>query len=491
MIFISFKDIKYDSWENTLKAFAALFSDVYKKYLYLLESSSMLEVEKVEFNKILNKQGDEVSLSKAISNLMEYLYRYHNKKIMLFIDEYDVPIQEGYIRNYYDKIIAFERNLLSEALKDNNNLQKAMITGILILNETPMLNGIGVSDHHKSKAFGCLLKESIFSGLNNLSAASITGYEFSDKFGFTESDIEDILKYFNVEQEVKAIKEWYNGYIFGNSTIYNPWSIVNYIEKPLEGLKPHWINTSSNDLIKRLLSRSDEDVKKELEALIEGESITKVIDDNIIMTDIDETSENLWSFLLFTGYLKASKKENIDGDLVCELEIPNKEVYSFYRNIIKKWFSENISNTKYNAMLKALVTGDVKTFEYILKEFVINSISYFDISGKEPEKVYHAFVLGMVISLSNDYYVKSNRESGYGRYDVMLIPKDNSKLGVIIEFKKINEFSNDTIEFATSEALKQIDDMNYRADLLERDVKNILELAIIFKGKEVQVTKLN
>lgn len=468
VIFISFKDIKYDSWKNTLKAFAALFSDVYKKYLYLLESSSMLDVEKVEFNKILNKQGDEVSLSKAISNLMEYLFRYHNKKIMLFIDEYDVPIQEGYIRSYYDKIIAFERNLLSEALKDNNNLQKAMITGILKV-----------------------AKESIFSGLNNLSAGSITGYEFSDRFGFTESDIEEILKYFNVEQEVKAIKEWYNGYIFGNSTIYNPWSIVNYIEKPLEGLKPHWINTSSNDLIKRLLSRSDEDVKKELEALIEGESITKVIDDNIIMTDIDETSENLWSFLLFTGYLKASKKENIDGDLVCELEIPNKEVYSFYRNIIKKWFSENISNTKYNAMLKALVTGDVKTFEYILKEFVINSISYFDISGKEPEKVYHAFVLGMVISLSNDYYVKSNRESGYGRYDVMLIPNDNSKLGVIIEFKKINEFSNDTIEFATSEALKQIDDMNYRADLLERDVKNILELAIVFKGKEVQVTKLN
>lgn len=466
VVFISFKGIKYDSMEDALKAFGALFSDVYKKYIYLLDGNTMLEIEKKQFNKILNQEGDIVLLSSAISNLMMYLNKYHNKKVILLIDEYDVPIQDGYIKGYYDKIISFERNMLSEALKDNNNLEKAVLTGILRV-----------------------AKESIFSGLNNLKVVLLTGFEFSDKFGFTESEVIDLLKYYELEDEFINIKDWYNGYIFGDTISYNPWSVLNYLDNPKEGLKAHWINTSANDLIKGLLSKGNEEIKKDLETLISGGEIKKIINDNIVMTEIEDSSENLWSFLLYTGYLKASNKENIDGDLVCDLKIPNKEVYSFYKNIIKKWFSESISNTKYNAMIDALIAGDIKTFEYILKEFVINSISYFDVAGKEPEKVYHAFVLGMLLSLSDSYYVKSNKESGYGRYDVMLIPKDNSKLGVIIEFKKISDFPNDTLEDATEEALKQIKDMKYRIELEEKNINNILELAIVFKGKEVKVTR--
>ncbi|WP_297426749.1 AAA family ATPase [Clostridium sp.] len=466
VVFISFKGIKYDSMEDALKAFGALFSDVYKEYIYLLDGNTMLEIEKKQFNKILNQEGDIVLLSSAISNLMMYLNKYHNEKAILLIDEYDVPIQEGYIKGYYYKIISFERNMLSEALKDNNNLEKAILTGILRV-----------------------AKESIFSGLNNLKVALLTGFEFSDKFGFTEKEVNELLKCYKLEDEFTNIKDWYNGYIFGDTISYNPWSVLNYLDNPKEGLKAHWINTSANDLIKGLLSKGNEEVKKDLETLISGGEIKKIINDNIVMTEIEDSSENLWSFLLYTGYLKASNKENIDGDLVCDLKIPNKEVYSFYRNIIRKWFSESISNTKYNAMLDALITGDIKTFEYILKEFVINSISYFDVAGKEPEKVYHAFVLGLLLSLSNSYYVKSNKESGYGRYDVMLIPKDNSKLGVIIEFKKISDFSNDTLEDSTEEALKQIKDMKYRTELEEKHINNILELAIVFKGKEVKVTK--
>lgn len=357
------------------------------------------------------------------------------------------------------------RNILGSALKDNVYLQKAMVTGILRI-----------------------AKESIFSGLNNLSVSSIINYNFSDKFGFTEKEIKILLDYYNVPEDIENIKQWYNGYIFGNEIIYNPWSIVNYIENPLEGLKSYWVNTSANELVKKLLSKSDETTKRDLEVLMEEKTIKKTIDDNIIMTEIEYSSENIWSFLLFTGYLKATKKENIDGELICELKIPNKEVYAFYKDIIKKWFSETINNTKYNAMISALVSGDVKTFEYIMKEFVINSISYFDAAGKEPEKVYHAFVLGMLVSLSNEYYVKSNKESGYGRYDVILIPKNISKLGIIIEFKKINDFSDSTIEEVTKEALNQIYDMNYRANLEEKNIKNILELAIVFKGKNVKVT---
>lgn len=466
VIFISFKGIKYESMEDAIKAFASVLSDVYKKYMYLLDGNNMVDIEKREFNKVLNKEADIVLLSSAISNLMAYLSEYHNKKVILLIDEYDVPIQEGYIKGYYEKIISFERNMLSEALKDNNYLEKAMLTGILRV-----------------------AKESIFSGLNNLKVSALTGFEFSERFGFTEREVIELLNYYNLEKELIKIKDWYNGYIFGNTTIYNPWSVLNYLDNTREGLKAYWINTSANDLIKGMLSRGDEEIKRDLEILISGEKIKKVINDNIVMTEIEDSSENLWSFLLFTGYLRVSNKETIDGDLVCELKVPNKEVYTFYKNIIKKWFSESISSTKYNAMIKALITGDIKIFEYILKEFVLNSISYFDIGGKEPEKVYHAFVLGMLISLSDDYYVKSNKESGYGRYDVMLIPKEVSKLAIIIEFKKISDFSKDTMEEATEEALKQIKDMNYRAELIEGNVENIIELAIVFRGKEVKVTK--
>ncbi|KZL90172.1 AAA family ATPase [Clostridium magnum] len=466
VIFISFKGIKYENMEDAIKAFASVLSDVYKKYMYLLDGDNMVDIEKREFNKVLNKEADIVLLSSAISNLMAYLSEYHNKKVILLIDEYDVPIQEGYIKGYYEKIISFERNMLSEALKDNNYLEKAMLTGILRV-----------------------AKESIFSGLNNLKVSSLTGFEFSEKFGFTESEVIELLKYYNLQKELIKIKDWYNGYIFGDTTIYNPWSVLNYLDNIREGLKAYWINTSANDLIKGILSRGNEEIKRDLEILISGEKIKKVVNDNIVMTEIEDSSENLWSFLLFTGYLKVSNKETVDGDLVCELKVPNKEVYTFYRNIIKKWFSESISSTKYNAMIKALITGDIKVFEYILKEFVLNSISYFDIGGKEPEKVYHAFVLGMLISLSDDYYVKSNKESGYGRYDVMLVPKEVSKLAIIIEFKKISDFSKDTMEEATEEALKQIKDMNYRAELIEGNVENIIELAIVFRGKEVKVTK--
>jgi hypothetical protein len=465
VIFISFKDEKYLSFIEFEESLKILFSHIYRDYEYLLDSNYLSKFDKDFFIKILSRQASIIEISKALKELTYYLSKHYNKKIMLFIDEYDVPIQEGYVNGYYDKVIAFMRNILSSALKDNIYVEKAMITGILRVS-----------------------KESILSGLNNLVVENLLNTSFDDKFGFTEKEVEELFEYYDIKEDIGNIKSWYNGYKFGDKTIYNPWSIVNYIREPSAGVKAYWVNTSINDLIKKLLSKGSEENKKELEVLIQGNTIKKIINDNIIMTEVEEDSENIWNFLLFTGYLKASNKENIEGDLVCELSIPNREVYSFYKNIIKKWFSENISNLKYNAMLNALITGDIKTFEDIFKEFVINSISYFDVAGKEPEKVYHAFVLGMLISLSNEYYVKSNKESGYGRYDVILIPKDTSKLGIIIEFKKISGFSNNTMEEAKNEALNQINDMKYRAELLERNINDILELAIVFKGKEVEVT---
>ncbi|OCA96480.1 AAA family ATPase [Clostridium beijerinckii] len=492
VIFISFKGIKYNTFEYSLSAVAMLMSDVYKEHRYLMESDIFKDDEKMDFRKIINKEADFVLLTASIKNLTNYLYKYYNKRVMLFIDEYDVPIQESYIRGYLDEMISLIRNMLSDSLKDNIDLEKAMVTGILYRgNETPTPRVVGVSDSHKRQAFGSLLKESIFSGLNNLDVNTILGYYFNDKFGFTEAEIEALLNYYNTIDSIENIKKWYNGYVFGGEIIYNPWSVLNYLKKQKDGFMPYWINSSSNDLIKKLLLKGDRNMKLELEELIEGKSINKIIDDSIVMSEVEDSNENIWSFLLMSGYLKAVKRENIEGILHCELKIPNKEVVIFYRNLIKKWFQETMTNQKYELMLNMLVNGEINIFSGLFKEFVINNLSYFDVSGNEPERVYHAFVLGTLVSLSENYEVKSNKESGYGRYDVMIIPKDISKTGIIIEFKKIDYFLDDTIEEATIAALKQIEDKKYSQELLQKGVKSIIKLAIVFKGKEINITKGN
>lgn len=469
VIFITLKDTKFTDFKDFISSVRGLMSELYKEYIYLLDSKNLVDADKKDFNNILYSKGDIPLLTNSIKNLSRYLFKHHNKKVILLIDEYDVPIQEGYMNGYYDEVILFMRNLLGSVLKGNLCMEKALLTGILRV-----------------------AKESIFSGLNNLEVDTIIRNKFSDKFGFLESDIDGILSYYekdDISKEKNMIKEWYNGYVFGNNIIYNPWSVLNYIDNHEEGFRPYWINSSENVLVKKILSNGNEEIKKELEDLIENKTIEKIIDDNIVMGEIDGSSESVWSFLLMTGYLKAVKKENIEGLLKCKLAIPNKEVYIYFKNMILKWFDDSLSMLKYKNMLKALTIGDVENFGYVFKTFVLNNLSYFDVSGKEPEKVYHAFVLGMLVSLSDNYEVKSNKESGFGRYDVIIIPKDVSKYGIIIEFKKIDELSKESIEEATEKALKQIDEKKYESELLERGVNNIIKLAIVFKNKEVEITQ--
>lgn len=335
------------------------------------------------------------------------------------------------------------------------------------------------------------MKESIQIGTSNfkelIEVNTLLRYSFNDKFGFTEEEVEKLANYYSEIDDIKNIKKWYNGYVFGGTIIYNPWSVLNYLKNRKEGFMPYWINSSSNDLIKRLLLKGDNNMKLELEELIEGKSINKVIDDNILMSEVEDSNENIWSFLLMSGYLKSIKTENIEGRLNCEIKIPNKEVNIFYENLIEKWFKETLTNQKYEEMLSTLIIGDMENFSYIFEDFVINNISYFDVSGKEPERVYHAFVLGMLVSLSDNYEVKSNKESGYGRYDVMIIPKDTSKIGIIIEFKKINNLSKESIEEGTLKALQQIEEKRYSEELVNKGVKDIIKLAIVFKGKAVRI----
>ncbi|MCS6132382.1 AAA family ATPase [Clostridium botulinum] len=466
VIFLTFKNEKHLSFENLQEGIKSVMYHIYMDHYYLLESEKLSQFDKERFKEILDRKGSIVEFSEALSNLMRYLNKHYNKKVIVLIDEYDVPIQESYLRGYYEEAIVLIRNILTAALKDNVYLEKSLVTGILRV-----------------------AKESIFSGLNNIEVDSILGINFNDKFGFTEEQVINLLEYYNLSEKIDEVKKWYNGYIFGGKIIYNPWSVLNYIKNNEIGFMPYWINSSSNDLIKRLLSNGNEDTKKNLEELIKGNSIKKIVDDHVVMKDVEDDEENLWGFLTLSGYLKPVKKELIDGELECELKIPNNEVLIFYRKLIKKWFKESLTSKKYAIMLNALVTGDVETFAGFFKNFVLNNISYFDVSGEEPEKVYHAFVLGMIVSLSDKYEVKSNKESGYGRYDVMLIPKDTSKLGIIMEFKKIDDFMSKSIEKGIEEALNQIEENKYEAELKERNISNILKLAIVFKGKKIEVVE--
>lgn len=466
IISISFNSAKFNNFEDTMSRIKSLMSDIYLEHKYLLDSNTLENIEKEEFQRVINKKADTELLATALGNLSKYLYKHFHREVIVLIDEYDVPIQEGYIKGFYEEIISFERVMFTDLLKDNNYVKKALITGILRV-----------------------AKESIFSGLNNLEVNTILGYNFSDKFGFTLEEVHKLVKYYDTTEDMKDIENWYNGYIFGEEIIYNPWSVLNYLNNRKDGFMPYWINSSANDLIKRLLLKGDQGIKMELEDLIAGGSITKDIDENIVMGEVEDSNENLWSFLLLSGYLKTLKKETICGMRQCELQIPNRECLVFYKNIVRKWFLESMTSKKYEELLRTLTTGDIENFGYVFKRFVLNNLSYFDVSGREPEKVYHAFVLGMLVSLSDNYEVKSNKESGFGRYDVMIIPKDASKYGIIIEFKKIDELSKESIEEATEKALKQIEDKKYESELLERGIKNIIKLAIVFKNKEVEITQ--
>lgn len=461
VIYVTFKDEKYSNWSDCYSSLKILLSDLFRQHGYLLHSNIIDDQEKAQFRLILNGQGDLAVNCNSLKLLSRLLSVHHDKKVIILIDEYDVPIQQGYLKYYYDNVIEFMRNFLSGALKDNIYVEKAMLTGILRV-----------------------AKESVFSGLNNLTVSSLLDSKYGKYFGFTTREIQDLLEYFNIGDNKEHVTRWYNGYNFGDNVIYNPWSILSYISNSQE-LRNYWVNTASNDLIKTILAGSGESVKKELEILIEGGELTKRIDENIIMDSVGNNTENLWSFLLFTGYLKYSKKEIIHGYPVCTLKIPNLEVEKLYSDIIIEWFTDTIRDDKHKVLMESLVNGDIDVFEDIFLDYVEECLSYFDVSGKESENFYHAFVLGLLVVLRETHHIKSNRENGYGRYDVMIIPKDKSKLGIVMEFKKCKRTKG--LEVALENALNQIRDKNYKQELNENGVYNIMNIAIAFSGKQFAI----
>jgi len=464
VIYLSFREIKDMEWESCLDSIKKLIQREYARHSYLLESHNLMAHEQVYFKKIIDLSGSKSDYTNSLESLLIFLNRFYNKRAVVLIDEYDTPVHSGYIHGYYDEIINFIRIFMGSGLKDTGQyLEKGIVTGIMRI-----------------------AKESIFSDLNNLGVYTLLSEDFCDYFGFSETEVKTMLEDFNIPEMLDEVQRWYNGYFFGGKVIYNPWSIINFLRSKGKKLIPYWINTSDNKMVDSLLSRGDVELRKELEQLIRGESIEKAIDENIILKDIDTDEDSFWSYLLMGGYLKQTAPRPDSGRVFYTLSVPNEEVKTTYQRIIRRFFTARVEPERVEIMLKALIDGDIELFEEILREIVLKVFSYHDFRG-EPEKVYHALVMGLLVWISGTHEIKSNRESGYGRYDIMIIPKDITKTGYVIEFKTVRKAISETVETATEKALEQIEEKKYETELIERGIQNRKKLAIVFNGKEVHV----
>ncbi len=461
VIFLTFKDIKDGSFAITYKKIQRLMSDVYEEYSELESSSKLSAQQKERYRAIVEERADEVDLQTSIKDLTYYLYCHYQVKPVILLDEYDTPIQDGYLHDYYEKIITFMRGFFSTALKDNNFLYKAVLTGIVRVS-----------------------KESLFSGLNNLKVYSVLSARYGEYFGFSEAETNDLLSKAKLKTLSTAIKDWYNGYQFGNQTVYNPWSILNCLDEAGE-LKPYWVNTSENILVKTLLIESTTEFKSQFELLLQEKPLEKLIDEHFVFGDLKKNPSAVWSLLLMAGYLKVIAARRTDQGLMCQLAAPNREVRNLYRQIIEQWLSNGHGVEWYNAFLQHLLNGEVELFTEELEEIVQRIVSVHD-TAKYPEAFYHGLLLGLIVSLDKKHYIlQSNKESGRGRYDIAIIPKDKNKLGIIIECKAAPKGSK--LRTIAEQALAQINLQQYETELKTHHIKKILKLGLALRKKEIAV----
>ena len=448
VIFITMKDLKKNTWEQMYFAAKSLISNLYNEFEFIrkkLNEKDLIEFEKIWFKK---EDGD---YDNSLRLLSEYLYNYYQKKVVLLIDEYDNPLIVANQNGYYKEAINFYRNLYSSALKTNSNLKMGVLTGIVQV-----------------------AKEGIFSGLNNVKTYNILGDKFEVFFGLNEEEVEEALKYFEMTYEIKEVKRWYDGYKFGNSEVYNPWSIINYLSD--RGLQAYWVNTSDNALIYDNLKNSTVDVFKDLEALFEGKAIKKEISPFFTFEELSKF-DGIWQLMVYNGYLKINEKLSNDEYMI---KIPNYEIQTFF----KKGFIDKflVSGNYFNPMMDALLDGDIEEFERRLQNIFLVNTSFYDLKG---EKVYHSLFLGMLIWLRDKYEVKSNGERGHGRYDAMLIPLDKIKPAYLFEFKVSKTIKGLTAK--AEEALEQIKEKQYHVGLKEKGISKIYKIGIAFKSKNVKV----
>lgn len=468
VIFLTFKDIKQSSWQDSYEKITLMISEEFRRHSYVLQNDTLDFIEKEWFNLVRNRQADMALYTSSLKNLSHYLARYYKQKTIILIDEYDSPIHAGFTHDYYKEIINFMRPFLGGGLKDNEHLKFGVLTGILRIS-----------------------KECVLSDLNNLDTCTFINKRYQDHFGLSENDVQTITKTYTIKTPMTDVRRWYNGYTFGNLLVYNPWSIINFIQNG-GNLEPYWVRSSVNDIIKNLIQHSNSDMKSDIELLMQGKSVTKVINENVVFNELEKNTAMIWNFLLFTGYLTYKNYRQEKNVWIADLIIPNEEMFSLFQTIITDWFSESVVGPAYRKMLIALIAGDVVTFSDYFTSIVIKSFSAFDPStpnneDPEPEKFYHAFVLGLLVSLSETHAVKSNRESGFGRYDVMLIPLDLKKRGIVIEFKKVAHSKHETLEIAAQKAIEQIEEKKYETELRQMGVNTITKIGIAFDGKKTLV----
>ena len=448
VIFITMKDLKKNTWEQMNFAAKSLISNLYNEFEFIREKLN--EIEKEKFYKIWSKSEDG-DYDNSLRLLSEYLYNYYQKKVILLIDEYDNPLIVANQNGYYKEAINFYRNLYSSALKTNSNLKMGVLTGIVQV-----------------------AKEGIFSGLNNVITYNILGNDFETFFGLSEEEVENSLKYFELEYEIEDVKKWYDGYKFGNSEVYNPWSIINYLRT--KELQAYWVNTSDNALIYDNLKNSTVDVFNNLQTLFEGKEIKKEISPFFTFEELSKF-DGIWQLMVYNGYLKISEKLSNDEYMI---KIPNYEIQTFF----KKGFIDKflVSGNYFNPMMDALLDGDIEEFERRLQNIFLVNTSFYDLKG---EKVYHSLFLGMLIWLRDKYEVKSNGERGHGRYDAMLVPLDKIKPAYLFEFKVSKTIKG--LNAKAEEALTQIKEKQYDAGLKELGISKVYRIGIAFKGKNVKV----
>jgi len=474
VIFLTFKDLKPSSWEDAQIRLGILFSGLFTQFMDLLQGDLLFEHEKTFFNDVLNGNAHITKLENILPILSSWLYRKYNKKVVLLIDEYDTPIHSGFFKKFYQEIIIFMRGFFGSILKDNIHLHRACITGILRVS-----------------------RESLFSGLNNLTVYTSLSERFADSFGFTESELMQILEKHEVTTPYETIKAWYDGYQIGKiSDIYNPWSIVCYVNEINDGLIPYWVNSASDDLLREYINEEhSEHYRADLLQLLEGKSIEKEIYEKFVFLDFHQNPDLLWTLLFFSGYLTFDKKINKS---TYSLRIPNFEVQFVYENIILDWFNRKlkISDSRLKDCFKYLINNQLDHFEKSLQKIIGDTFSYYD-TAKTPEKVYQAYFLGLTAVLCNDYIIKSNRESGEGRYDILLMPKDKNNLGIVMEIKQLEkikgEKSTETrkrLNLKIADAREQMQKQQYRSELEAAEVPQILELPIIFMGKVPYVKEI-
>lgn len=471
VIFLSFAAVKSDNIDGAKQQIKSQIARIYEENRYLLDGDLLSDNEKKEYKSVTMYMGD-VEAVISLNSMCAYMYRYYGKKVIILLDEYDTPMQEAYINGYWEEFTSFVRNLLNATFKTNQYLMRGLMTGITRVS-----------------------KESIFSDLNNLNVVTTTSDEYSTCFGFTENEVFDALDMFELSDEKENVKKWYDGFAFGeHKDIYNPWSITSFLDK--RKYYTYWASTSSNGLINSLIRTASGEFKELMEQLIQGKEIVVAFEEQIVFEQLKQNENAIWSLLVACGYLRVEQTEfrNSLRRMWYHLKVTNLETQGMFEDMFREWFE--VSGPVYSGFMKALVSGDLEAMNYYINKISMSTFSYFDVSNgktanQEPERFYYGFVLGLISGQAGQYEVRSNRESGFGRYDVMMIPVDRkSKLpAIVIEFKVYNKSREKTLEDSVNNALKQIEDNNYDAELsnIGIDRSQIKHYGFAFKGKEVLI----